>query len=295
MCGIGYRLRFLQKCHVGTKRVDDILYGCPFCVHMNRTIDASDATVFFNSKALFSHLARHPRPLPEVPGFVVVDQAEVPPELRNDYDLHFKHPTVEHPVLEHEEEISALPSGFSREPTRRMYGQRLLGDRTPALEMVTGGHVTGITWPAKYNGEWAFGWYDAAYASVPTDALKLVAPPERDIKLGGTSNVRAKARWKFSHKDKDKDWLKFDKNEVITNIGWPYPEHWCWSGTNAKGKWGIFPQAFIDTNTVQELTAAGSDRANKVLDERNKSSHIIPRFSIRKAQGPPSIASSTRS
>lgn len=188
---------------------------------MGRTIDASDSTVFFSTKALFNHLARHPRPLPEVPGIVVVDQAEIPPELHNDYDLHFKQPPVEHPVLEHEEEISTLPTAYTREPTRRMYGQRLLGDKTPALEMVTGAHVTGLTWPAKYMGEWAFGWHDGIYASVPTDAIKLEPPPVREIKLGGTSNVRAKAQWKFSHKDSGKDktnWLKFDKNDVITNI-----------------------------------------------------------------------------
>ncbi|KAM3464060.1 hypothetical protein MY5147_005304 [Beauveria neobassiana] len=291
--GVGYRLRFLQKSHVHTKRPDDTLYGCVFCVRQGRTLDPSDATVFFSVKSLFNHLARHPRPLPEVPGVVVVDQPNVPEQYRNDYDLHFMKPPVPHPALEHEQETAAMPVGVAREPARKMYGQRLLADRTPALELVVGSKVTGLSWPAKYNGEWCMGWYDGVHASVPLETLRLEPPPSRDIRMDGTSHVRAKARWKFAHKDKDKtEWLRFDKNEVITNISWPYPEHWCWSGTNAKGKWGIFPQAFLDTNTVQELSPAAAQRVSSLSSEKNKSSSILPRFSVRKAQGPPSIASS---
>ncbi|KAJ3497044.1 hypothetical protein NLG97_g2199 [Lecanicillium saksenae] len=292
-CGVGYRLRFLQKSHVQTKRADDILYGCVFCIRLGRTIDPSDATVFFDVKSLFSHLARHPRPLPDVPGIVVIDQEEVPEQYHNDYDLHFTKPPVPHPVLEHEQETAVLPVGVAKEPARKLYGQRLLADRTPALALVIGSKVTGLTWPAKYNGEWCMGWYDGVHASVPLETLRLEPPPPRDIRMDGTSHVRAKAKWKFSHKDKEKtEWLKFDKDEIITNISWVYPEHWCWSGTNSKGKWGIFPQAFLDTNTVQELSAIGSQRASSLSSERNKSSSILPRFSVRKTQGPPSIASS---
>lgn len=175
--------------------------------------------MFFNLKSLFDHLGRHPRPLPEVPGIVVADSPEVPNQYRNDYDLHFVKPPVPHPVLEHEQETSLLPSGIAREPARKMYGQRLLGDRTPALELVVGSKVTGLTFPAKYGGEWCMGWYDGVHASVPLDTLKLEPPAQRDIRMDGTSLVRAKAKWKFVHKDKSgTDWLKFDKDEVITNI-----------------------------------------------------------------------------
>lgn len=310
--GVGYRLRFLQKSHVQMKRPDDILYGCVFCIRQGRTMDPSDATVFFDIKSLFNHLARHPRPLPAVPGIVVIDQTEVPEQFHNDYDLHFTKPPMPHPALDHEQETAVLPVGVAKEPARKLYGQRLLADRTPALSLVIGSKVTGLTWPAKYNGEWCMGWYDGVYASVPMETLRLEPPPPRDIRMDGTSHVRAKAKWKFSHKDKDKtEWLKFDKDEIITNIScklqnisqngdesililWlgVYPEHWCWSGTNAKGKWGIFPQAFLDTNTVQELSAIGSQRASSLSSEKNKSSSILPRFSVRKTQGPPSIASS---
>lgn len=74
-----------------------------------------------------------------------------------------------------------------------------------------------------------------------------------------------------------------------------YAEYWCWSGTNAKGENGIFPQAFIDSNTVQELSEVGASRASNLSNERNKSSSILPRFSIRKTQGPPSITGSMSS
>lgn len=219
--GIGFRIRFLQKSHLPTRRVDDVMYGCLFCIHQTRTLNASDATVFTSQKALFQHLARHPRPLPEIPGVTVIDAAEIPEAYRNNYDLHFRNPTEMHPVVEKANEIALLPTGTAKEAARRMYGQRLLFDRTPALEMVQGAKITGITWPEKYLGEWAFGWHDGVHASVPMEILRLDQPPAKEIKMAGTSQIRGIARWKFNPKDKDKfkgDWLKFDKDEVISNI-----------------------------------------------------------------------------
>lgn len=216
---IGYRLRFLQKSHVHAKRLDDTLYGCVFCVQAGRTIDESDATVFPSSQALFSHLARHPRPLPRVLGITVVDQAEIPPEFHNNYDVHFRGPPEPHPTLEKATDIARLPSGVAKETARRVCGQKLLPDKTPALEMMQGARITGLTWPSRYNGEWCFGWHDGVHASVPTDLVRLDRPPRSDLKMPGTSRIQAKSQWKFAPKDKEKgDWLKFDKNEVITNI-----------------------------------------------------------------------------
>ncbi|PNY27844.1 Uncharacterized protein TCAP_02228, partial [Tolypocladium capitatum] len=294
---IGYRLRFLQKSHLPAKRVDDVLYGCVFCVHQGRTLDASDATVFFTTKALFTHLARHPRPLPDVPGVFVVDEAEVPDHLHNDYDLHFTHPPTAHPAQENGTEVAARPTGVAKEEARRIYGQRVLYDRTPALELAHGARITGIEWPPKYNGEWIFAWHDGVFASVPTDVIHLDLPPAAEIKLGGTSHVHAKSRWKFAPKDKEKgEWLKFDKNETITNICWAHPEHWCWSGTNAKGKRGIFPQAFIDPDTVQELGDESFFDHTSILSHEKHKSSMLSRFSVRRPSGrPASIAESTSS
>jgi len=32
----------------------------------------------------------------------------------------------------------------------------------------------------------------------------------------------------------------------------PHPQHWCWAGYNAKGKYGIFPRAFMTPGTLLE-------------------------------------------
>lgn len=194
------------------------MYACVFCIHTSQTLDQSDATVFTSTAALFSHLARHPRPLPDVPGISVVDQAEIPPHLVNDYDLLFLNPPEPHPVRERAAEIAHLPTAHARESARRLFGQRLLPDRTPVLEFIQGAKITGITWPARYNGEWAFGWHDGVHASIPTDIIKLDRPPFGQIKRNATSRIRAKAKWKFAPKEKNEDWLKFDKDEVISNI-----------------------------------------------------------------------------
>ncbi|KAL7950182.1 hypothetical protein V8C42DRAFT_309700 [Trichoderma barbatum] len=295
--GVGYRLRFLQKSHLHAKRVDDIMYACVFCINTSRTLDQSDATVFTSTAALFNHLARHPRPLPDVPGIAVVDQTEIPPHLVNDYDLLFKGPPEPHPVRERAAEIAHLPTAYTRQSARRLFGQRLLPDRTPALEFIQGAKITGLTWPARYNGEWAFGWHDGVHASVPTEIIKLDRPPFSQIKRNSPSRIRAKAKWKFSPKEKNEDWLKFDKDEIISNITWSYPEYWCWAGTNSKGKWGVFPQAFLDPNSLQEISSMiGSDRASILSSEKNKSNTMLPKFSTRSKNGrPPSVAGSTSS
>lgn len=221
---IGYRIRFLQKSHLPTRRSDDVMYGCIFCIHQGRTLHASDATVFTSQKALFAHLARHPRPLPAVPGFTVIEEAEVPDRHGNDYDLHFRNPAETHPAVDKADEICSRPTGTSKEAARRMYGQRLLHDRTPALEMVQGARVAGIEWPAKYQGEWCMGYHDGVYASVPFEVLRLDPPSPENIRMDATSPAQVTARWRFNVKDKTKgDWLKFEKDEVITDISCKFP------------------------------------------------------------------------
>lgn len=219
--GINYRLRFLQKSHLPAKRIDDVLYACIFCVRLGRTIDECDATVFTTSKALFNHLTRHPRPLPQISGVAVVEGDSMPAHLRNDYDIQFLKPPEAHVPQLNRSQIYGRATGVARDQSRKLFGQRLLFDRSPALELCHGAKVVGIEWPEKYNGEWIFAWHDGIRASAPADIIKLDAPPSEDIQMFGASLIRAKTRWKFHQKEKDKDqslWLKFDKNEAITNI-----------------------------------------------------------------------------
>jgi hypothetical protein len=127
------------------------------------------------------------------------------------------------------------------------------------------------------------------------ETLRLDPPLSAAIKMDETSRVQATARWKFNSEDKIKDeaqgnWLKFDRDDTITHISckWPaskpldfafvvlfsnfligpYQEFWCWSGMNAEGKWGIFPQAFIDISTLQHSSGLYSEPASVLGDER---------------------------
>ncbi|KAJ5008983.1 hypothetical protein K4K57_009567 [Colletotrichum sp. SAR 10_99] len=220
---IGYRVRFLQKSHIATKRADEALYGCVFCVQSQRTLEECDATVFFSQKKLFEHLARHPRPLPQVPGVTVVEEAEIPFNLRNNYDLHFRAPPKPSPLADKQLELSQLPHATATQTVKRMYGMRLLYDQTPAFELANGARLSGVAFPAKYNGEWVMAWHEGNYGSAPVDVVKLEPPPRAEIKMDTTSNISAVARWKFAPKSKDGgDWLKFDQGERITNISYAH-------------------------------------------------------------------------
>lgn len=208
------------------------MYGCIFCAHQGCTLEESDATVFFTTKALLSHIARHPRPLPDITGLAIIDGPDVPTELANDFDLHFLAPPATNPCTDNALYISQQPTATAREQARRLYGQRLLHDRSAALELAQGARITGLEWPEQYHGDWCYGWHDGVHATVPTDIIRIDPPPMGQIKMSGTSLIRAKARWKFSPKDKDKgDWLKFDKGDVITNINCMFPTNWCAVGS----------------------------------------------------------------
>lgn len=216
---VRYRLRFFRKSHVHWKRRDEMLYACVFCVRVGRTIDPSDPTVFIDARSLLLHIARHSRPLPEIPGFVIIEAPAVPPEHRNDYDLHLPEPPSAHPVQQRGQNVSSRPKGVVKKTQRRFHNQRQLPDKSRVLEVMVGARVTGLEWPDKYKGEWCSGWHDGLYGSIPFDVLQLEPPPACNTQENGTSRVKAKARFKFSHEDKKKTkWLNFYKDETITNI-----------------------------------------------------------------------------
>ncbi|KAG5974341.1 hypothetical protein E4U55_008230 [Claviceps digitariae] len=250
---VGYRLRFLQKSHLAVKRSADAMYGCIFCITNGFTVEESDATVFFSAEDLFVHLSRHPRPLPPVAGITVVYGIEVPYDLRNNYDLHFPMPPKMHPMHEASTEVDGRPTGIALKEMKKVDPQRKLGerDRPEELQLAIGAQITGIKWPPQYKGRKIFAWHDGNFASVPSENIMLIPPQNTRLSKSVRSYTSGKAKWKFSMKStKELPWLKFDKGDTITNIGWEHPDHWCWCGMNAKGHWGIFPQAYIDPNTV---------------------------------------------
>jgi hypothetical protein len=220
---VGFRLRFFQKSHLYTRRSDEVFYGCPFCVFNGRTTEESDATVFYSQKDLCAHIARHPRPLPEVPGLTVIDAPRIPVEEQSSYDIHLKAPPLPSPLAGKREMISKLPTTTANQVTRRMHGMRTMPGGTPCFEMAAGARIVGIEFPEQFYGEWCMGYHDGAYAGFPLDVVRLEPPAVSEVPMGGSSSVSAVAKWKFNPKDKsgkgDKgDWLKFDRGDVITNI-----------------------------------------------------------------------------
>lgn len=217
-------MRFLQKSHVSAKRNDEFLYGCVFCVHSGRTLEDCDATVFFSVKQLFKHLARHPRPLPEVPGITVVEEDTVPPALTNNFDLHFKRPPMPSPLEDRRDELGQLPTATVTKTIKKMYGMRLLSDQTPVHELAEGARLSGVEFRAKYRGEWVTAWHDGEQGSVPFDLVRLDPPPRSEIRMGAMSHTMVTARWKFAPKSNEgEEWLKFEKGEIITNISCAFP------------------------------------------------------------------------
>ncbi|KAI8962159.1 hypothetical protein F5Y11DRAFT_198668 [Daldinia sp. FL1419] len=271
---IGFRLRILQKSHLQIRHVEEQLYGCLFCIQEGKTVEESDATVFFNQSQLFAHLARHPRPLPNIPGLTVVEAPEIPPAFRDNFDLHLPHPPMLSVMVGLSRELSRLPSAIATETRKIQNGvMRSPPGRDPVLHFAIGAKIIGIEFPAKYDGKWGIGWHDGVRAAFEVDSVQIDPPPKGEIKMQGTSNVQAVARWKWNQKGDDR-WLKFDKGDVIKNIGWAYSDHWCWSGTTSKG-WGIFPQSHLDPSSIRTVQPGDTASINSWEKENKK-----PRFQL---------------
>lgn len=191
-----------------------------FCIQEGKTVEESDATVFFNQSQLFAHLARHPRPLPVIPGLTVVEAPEIPPAFRDNFDLHLPHPPMLSVMVGLSRELSRLPSAIATETRKIQNGvMRSPPGRDPVLHFAIGARIIGIEFPVKYEGKWGIGWHDGVRAAFEADSVQIDAPPKTEIKMQGTSNVQAVARWKWNQKNGDDRWLKFDKGDVIKNIG----------------------------------------------------------------------------
>lgn len=274
---IGFRLRILQKSHLQIRHIEEQLYGCLFCIQQGHTIEESDATVFFNQSQLFAHMARHPRPLPVIPGLTVIEAPELPPSFKDNFDLHFPHSPMQSVMTGLSRELSRLPSAIASETRKIQNGvMRSPPGREPVLHFAIGARVIGIEFPAKYDGKWGIGWHDGVRAAFEVESVQIDAPPKNEVKMQGTSNVQAVARWKWSQKG-DERWLKFDKGDTIKNIGWAYTDHWCWSGTTSKG-WGIFPQSHLDPDSIRKVQPGD----NASVSSWEKKSPLRFQLSLRK-------------
>ncbi|ORY65486.1 uncharacterized protein BCR38DRAFT_484903 [Pseudomassariella vexata] len=274
--GIGFRLRILQKSHLPIKNIDEQLYGCVFCIQTGQTIEESDSTVFFNQKQLFAHMARHPRPLPAVPGLTIVEGADMHSHSRDNFDLYFPNPPVQTVMQGIAREIGKLPTAVATETRKNANGiLRSPPDRGTALQFAVGARIVGIEFPLRYDGKWGIGWHDGVRAAFEADSVRLDPPPRNEVRMQGTSNMQALARWKWNQSGEG-NWLKFNKGETIKNISWSYTDHWCWSGTSSKG-WGIFPQSHIEPKSLKTVNHSDDTSVNSA-----EGKSVLSRFSIRK-------------
>ena len=243
-------------------------YGCVFCAQTGSVVREGDATVFTSSDMLFRHLSHHPQPLPEVPGITVLYGKEIATDdLRlHNFDLHL----IDAPVTS-----NAIPASVLKDITRlpvvsgtkthvQKWGEKKLLrpdgiNEKEMLQFFAGARIIGVEFHVRWGGKWGSGWHDGHWGVFPTKSVEFDKPRKNEmppmVQPGSTGPVSfsVQARWKFDPKDAaDNGWLAFDKGDTLTNIGWLYRDHWCWSGMNSRGKYGVFPRAYVLYDAVKE-------------------------------------------
>lgn len=285
--GVLFRIRLLYKSHMVSQRPSEAFYGCIFCTQLGNVVYEGDATVFRSSNDLFRHLARHPQPLPEVPGVKVLygqDILTTDPSV-NDFDLWLGEVPKPLPEVPLAIDLTKLPVATAVKNHVQRYMEKKLtrpeGKRADQLlQFFLGARIIGVEFPAAFGGKWCTGFHDGEWGYFPSKLVELEkprpgrldAPPLQFQGGAGGSNVKVVTRFKWDGGTagaSEKGWLSFDRGEKITNVGWPVlwegvgggREAWCWSGTNAKGRFGVFPRSHVDESTLRDdarpFTAAG--------------------------------------
>lgn len=216
----------------------------------HKTPEEHDATVFFSVTQLFKHLAKHPQPLPPVTGLVILygrqDRSIV------DFDIYFPSNSLkpsQYGMSEIASETVAHPAGtaIATHHPRTSRSNSIDTNGYPPLHFANGARILGIKFPPQYGGTWCTGYHDGEKGSFPSTAIVLELPPKEDILMDMQSSLVAYAKWDFKPKDaKEGGWLKFSKGDRLECIGYTFLDQWCWSGRTTKGRWGLFPAAFVD-------------------------------------------------
>ncbi|KAG7143062.1 hypothetical protein HYQ45_000686 [Verticillium longisporum] len=259
--GIRYRRRFLYKSHMATRHMTKTSYGCPFCVHIGSTTYEGDATVFQSAALLLRHLARHPQPLPDVPGLTVLYGTITGEPNEHDFDIHFPNPAA--PPGGPPDGGASLPSAVATRDHVQMPDEKPLARPEPGtdvLQFFAGARIIGVEFPERWGGKWCLGWHDGIFGAFQARWVQLEAP--RRGKLAGQAPPRTQrsgvARWKWDVKaGTGPGWLGFDKGETITNLDWDDPDAWYWVGTTSKGKHGIFPTSHMKIETIKDGSLEG--------------------------------------
>lgn len=293
-----YRLRFIFKSHMLVRSLSEIRYACLFCAQTGHTAREGDATVFETQEQLLRHLSRHPQPLPEVPGVTVlygnVGQGH---PLEEDYDLHFPDPPATTPMPELA--FSTLPTATAIKSLTRKPGEKPLQDPDGSenvLRFLAGARIVGVEFPSKWAGNWCVGWHDGVYAAFPFKHVEMDVPKPSEVSHNPNSSVTVTARWKWSPKDNSNEagWLPLERGESIRTVGCKshhrssiyftnvgkhvadtntgvYQDHWCWHGTNNKGKSGVFPSSHIDPISIREGQPAPASKAPSIKSVKTNS------------------------
>ncbi|KAI0598273.1 hypothetical protein F4775DRAFT_556058 [Biscogniauxia sp. FL1348] len=291
--GVYYRLRFLYKSHMISATAFTAQYGCLFCAQKGYTVHADDATVFAHHDQLFAHLARHPQPLPEVPGVTVLygELAEDDPQ-KDDYDLHFPHGPVASPLPD-AAALAALPTGVATKPHVKRYGRELEdpdgGSGGDVLKFAEGARIVGIEFPDRWKGRWCTGWHDGAWGSFPAKLVALEAPGHLPAAsapgAAGGGSMMVTTRWRWEGKDPATGWLPFDKEETIFNVSWLNQDDWCWSGRRKDGRAGLFPRSHVKVETLRDENDFHDDEVDSLDRKTKKLSfglHGLPAVRIRR-------------
>ncbi|KAK0726643.1 hypothetical protein B0T21DRAFT_385829 [Apiosordaria backusii] len=265
--GARYRLRLLFKSHLGKGASGgsaDDYYACLWCVSAAVTVRESDATVFRSAEDLLHHLARHPQPLPQIPGVTVCYGHE--PE-HPEFDLHLPDGSVPVPMPDN---VTRLATAIATKDHFRRHGRGRL-EKPPRydgemLEFMEGARIMGVMFPEKWEGKWCLGRHDGMFGAFPSKVIELRAPQESEVPVGGESGMNVTTRWKWTPpKSGGVAWVAFGKGEVITNVQCLYADYWCWYGTNSKGKTGVFPQSHVDLQTLKAQESSVPRRPSRGL------------------------------
>lgn len=199
-------------------------YVCVFCSSTGEKIHESDATLFATPAQLFAHLARHPQPLPEVTGMMVL-YGSVPSDhpRASNYDINLTRPTISNRIPE-DASLGYLPVAVAAKDHFQEAGTSKLPqpDRdTKVLQFFAGGRIVGVEFPQKWNGKWGSGWHDGEFGAFPAKVINLEAPRRKGMRPLSTMDSRRSgvARWKFKPKSGSSvSWLELDKGDLITNL-----------------------------------------------------------------------------
>jgi hypothetical protein len=164
---ISWRTRFLQKCHLPAKSIDEGVYGCPFCVEDGKTIDPYDATVFFTPTQFLKHLDKHTNRLRPVTKVRCLSGKTS--EL--DFDIHFldtDYESVDGSGLERgyskevEVKLASRPTAIATQAHWGYFSKYQARDPEgkPTLRFAKGAKIMGIIYPIRFKGDWCSGYHD---------------------------------------------------------------------------------------------------------------------------------------